>query len=158
MLYWARPQPPLYAAGCLLVALGAAVRVWAAGTIHKSKGVTQSGPYAWVRHPLYVGSFLIACGFFALSGLWQAWVIGVPLFLLFHWAATFCEEKLLVSLFGGEYVEYARRVPRAVPRPPRGAARGSFSWNQVLYNREPLHLLGTLFLVAVFGVIMAQQR
>ena len=56
MLAWARPQPLPYAIGLLLAAAGVAVRNLAAGTLHKSRQVTTSGPDAWVRHPLYLGA------------------------------------------------------------------------------------------------------
>ena len=57
MLAAARPRPGLYAAGLVLAVLGVGIRLWAAGTIHKGREITISGPYAWVRHPLYVGWF-----------------------------------------------------------------------------------------------------
>jgi protein-S-isoprenylcysteine O-methyltransferase Ste14 len=161
MLAWARPQPILYAVGLLLAAAGAAVRIWAAGTLHKSRQVTTSGPYAWVRHPLYLGSFLIAFGYMLMSGRWQAVAIGVPLFLLFHGAAITIEEKMLLKLFGQEYADYARAVPRLLPRrlPANGGpAMGTFSWERVLYNREPFNLIGVLILAALFGLRLALHR
>jgi protein-S-isoprenylcysteine O-methyltransferase Ste14 len=158
MLAAARPRPGLYAAGLVLAVLGVAIRLWAAGTIHKGREITISGPYAWVRHPLYVGSFVIALGYFAMSGLWEAFAIGVPLFVALHWAAVVVEERMLIALFGSEYEDYCRKVPRALPRPPRTPAAGDFSWPQALYNREPLHIVGVVLLAALFAVIMVLKR
>src|SRR5207302_3883533 len=158
MLAAARPRPALYAAGLVLAVLGVAIRLWAAGTIHKGREITTSGPYAWVRHPLYVGSFVIALGYFAMSGLWEAFAIGIPLFLLLNWAAVVIEERMLAALFGPDYDSYCRRVPRAVPRPPRGPAKGDFSWSQALYNREPLHIAGVIILSALFALIMLYRH
>src|SRR5262249_41206530 len=127
LLFWARPQPLPYLLGLALAAAGVAVRLWAAGTIHKARQVTVAGPYAWVRHPLYVGSFLIANGYFLMSGRWQAFAVGIPLFLLLHTAAVHIEEAMLVAIFGDEYLQYRRQVPQVLPTrvPPRREA--SFS-------------------------------
>src|SRR5689334_9344828 len=60
LLATARPQPSLFAFGLALAVLAEAWRIWAAGTIHKVEELTTGGPYAHVRHPLYVGSFVHA--------------------------------------------------------------------------------------------------
>ena len=48
--------------GSAVALVGEAIRVWSAGHLEKSREVTQSGPYAWTRHPLYLGSSIIAAG------------------------------------------------------------------------------------------------
>src|SRR5207248_4105347 len=115
MLIWARPRPVPFACGALLALAGEALRIWAAGTIHKSRKVTVTGPYAWVRHPLYVGSFLIMAGYALMCGRWEALVVGLPIFVLFHGAAVVVEEKMLLVLFGKDYADFSRRVPRLIP-------------------------------------------
>ena len=42
--------------------VGEALRIWAAGHLEKGREVTRSGPYRWTRHPLYIGSAIIALG------------------------------------------------------------------------------------------------
>jgi protein-S-isoprenylcysteine O-methyltransferase Ste14 len=159
LLAWARPRPLLYFVGLGLVGLGSIVRLWAAGTIHKAREVTVSGPYAWVRHPLYAGSFLIACGYFAMCGRWQAFAIGIPVFALFHWVAIVIEEEMLLALFSDEYAQYRRQAPAVIPcRRPAPAAGASFSWDRVLYNREPLHALGAAVLSGAFALLMILRR
>ena len=55
---------------------GLAIRSWAAGTLHKMKELTRSGPYAMVRNPLYVGSFFMMFGFCALiADAHTIWII-----------------------------------------------------------------------------------
>ncbi|MDH4255479.1 MAG: hypothetical protein OEX13_13260, partial [Gammaproteobacteria bacterium] len=66
----AQPVEALYWVGAALFALGTAVRLWASGVIAKNKQLATSGPYVYVRHPLYVGNILILYGFVAASGLW----------------------------------------------------------------------------------------
>ena len=61
--FWlARPTLDTVAAGALIAALGEALRIWAAGHLHKSREVTSSGPYRWLGHPLYVGSSIMGVG------------------------------------------------------------------------------------------------
>jgi hypothetical protein len=135
-----------------------AVRLWSAGTIHKARQVTVAGPYAWVRHPLYVGSFLIACGYFLMSGRWQAFAVGIPVFVLLHWAAVHIEEAMLLALFGDEYAHYRRRVPQVLPYRRPQWMEASFSWDRVLYNREPLHILGVVVMAGLFALRMVLSR
>ena len=61
-LVLARPTWGTWRSGLTIAALGEAVRVWAAGHLEKSREVTRSGPYRWTRHPLYVGSTIMALG------------------------------------------------------------------------------------------------
>jgi hypothetical protein len=135
-----------------------AIRLWAAGTIHKARQVTVTGPYAWVRHPLYAGSFLIANGYFLMSGRWQSFLIGIPVFLLLHWAAIRIEEEMLVALFGEEYARYREQVPQVVPTRRPAPHEPAWSWDRVLYNREPLHVLGVAIMAGAFLLLMLLRR
>ncbi len=127
-----------YGSGVALVALGEAVRFWAAGYIAKDSVIATGGPYAHVRNPLYFGSLLLAVGMGLVSGL-GVWGVGitVSLFLVFHLAAILYEEKFLKAKFGQPYLDYVARVPRLLPSPwPRTTGSGRFAWAQALRNRE----------------------
>ena len=63
------PKLSLFIAGSVLVILGIAARMWASGHIKKDKALATDGPYAYVRHPLYVGNLTLGFGFAAASGL-----------------------------------------------------------------------------------------
>ena len=66
--FWlARPTTESLAAGAALAAVGEGLRIWAAGHLEKGREVTASGPYRLSRHPLYLGSTLIALGFAVAS-------------------------------------------------------------------------------------------
>ncbi len=127
-----------YGTGVALVILGEVVRFWAAGFIAKDAAIATGGPYAHVRNPLYFGSLLLAVGMGLVSGL-GVWGVGitVSLFLVFHLAAIFYEEKFLKAKFGLPYLDYVARVPRLLPSPwPRTTGSGRFEWAQALRNRE----------------------
>jgi protein-S-isoprenylcysteine O-methyltransferase Ste14 len=61
-LLLARPTWKTWSAGLAIACAGEALRIWAAGHLDKSREVTRSGPYRWTRHPLYVGSSIMALG------------------------------------------------------------------------------------------------
>jgi protein-S-isoprenylcysteine O-methyltransferase Ste14 len=113
---WRRaPQPAAVAWSLLLVLPGLLLRGFAAGTVKKNRQLTVSGPYAYTRNPLYLGSMLIAGGF-ALALL--SWAVGVALalgFLAIYVPVIASEERYLGSAFP-EFAEYCRRVPRLIPR------------------------------------------
>lgn len=121
---------------------GEVVRLWAAGHIHKGREITTSGPYQFMRHPLYVGSSILGAGFaIAANSLVVAAIVvaylGVTLF-----AATRTEEAVLDDRFEGGYAAYrAGRVP---------AGARAFSWRQVAANREYRAVIG---LVIAGGIL-----
>jgi len=136
-----RPHPPLdyrdplAVAGILLVALGVAMRSWAAGTLTKSTHLTTTGPYRLVRNPLYLGSLLMLVGFCLLVGdLWILAIGMIPLLWIYALKVR-AEERFLSGKFGDDWLAFAARTPRLVPRRlPR--TDGSWSLAQWLDNRE----------------------
>ncbi|MDR3706891.1 MAG: isoprenylcysteine carboxylmethyltransferase family protein [Capsulimonadaceae bacterium] len=146
------------ALGVVFLILGEIVRTWAAGCIHKDNVIATTGPYSYVRNPLYFGSFLFSIGYALLSGLGlPALVVIVALFMAFHLSAIVTEEVSLTNAFGEPYTEYMRHVPRIIPRlwpyKTQGAEPISFSWSQVVYNREPTTAMVTLATAIVFGAL-----
>jgi protein-S-isoprenylcysteine O-methyltransferase Ste14 len=154
LLIPSRPTATTFGIGVMLALLGQAVRLWAAGTIHKSREVTTGGPYAYVRHPLYLGTFFITLGYGFMSGLWWSFALLLPLYFILHGAAVASEERKLCGLFGGAYREYARHVGRVMPRIlpnsilPR---RGAFRWSQVFSNNEHVTVLFTVTMTLLFA-------
>lgn len=151
MVPWAQPRPGMFAVGIAVAVLAEAWRIWAAGTIHKTEELTTGGPYAFVRHPLYVGSFLHAVAYCFMSGHLLSFAVGIPLFVLLYGAAVSTEEAMLCKIFGERYVDYCRRVPRFVPRLGRAhPGEGSFSWRQVAANKEYVNVIWMLLLSGLF--------
>ena len=162
-LLLARPRPELLAAGAALAAAGLLLRGWAAGTIRKDEELTMGGPYAFLRHPLYVGSFLVGVGLGVAGGHW-VWPVLVIVYFVVVYGRTLAEEReRLGRLFGSRFEEYARRVPALLPRltpyrargEPGDRARAGFAWRRYLRNREWEALLGT---AAALVVLAAKLR
>jgi protein-S-isoprenylcysteine O-methyltransferase Ste14 len=102
--------------GVAVALAGEAIRIWTRGTNRKAPGVRSFGPYRFIRHPLYLGNFLIAVGLLIVFNAPQAYLIVLP-FLAFVYS-TVAEEKddRLEKKWGTAYATYRARVPAFVPR------------------------------------------
>jgi protein-S-isoprenylcysteine O-methyltransferase Ste14 len=142
-LLLARPAPTLLASGLGVVLVGLLVRAWAAGHLHKESGVTVTGPYAHVRHPLYLGTILILAGFVIAAGsLWIAAMIAA-FFIFFYLPVFRREEQERVSGVPDLYELYRALVPALIPRfsparfrQPGADADRRFSFGQYRVNQE----------------------
>jgi protein-S-isoprenylcysteine O-methyltransferase Ste14 len=146
--FWlARPSWLSLGAGAGIALLGATLRVWAAGHLEKGLEVTNSGPYRWMRHPLYVGSLLLGIGFSVVSRhpVAVALVIGYLAFALLVVARL--EEATLRAKFPGEYDRYARGLADRVQRP--------FSASRARRNGEYQAVIGFLAAMAVLALKVA---
>ena len=148
VLYLAHPTPRLIAVGLPIALAGALLRALAAGVIRKDAVLTTSGPYAWTRNPLYLGSFLLGVGFAIMSGNWiAAMLIVLPSFFIYPHVIR-REEAHLARLFPEAFADYSSRVPRFFPRYTRSSH--SFSAQQYLANREYNTALGFAAVLIVF--------
>jgi protein-S-isoprenylcysteine O-methyltransferase Ste14 len=158
-LWFSQPDAMSLAAGLPLSALGLALRAWAAGHLEKNLALTESGPYARVRNPLYIGTLTVAAGFAVAARRWELGVLFAAVFLLVYLPVVELEEQHLRSLFPA-FEAYAGRVPRLLPRrlgsvrPMRsmGAVPGGrkrFRWEIYRRNREYEALAGFVVGVAV---------
>lgn len=137
------PTPALLGFGAIFVLLGMAVRMWASGCVKKNRVLATSGPYAFVRHPLYVGNILICAGFCITSGLWWSVPLGIVLLLLFYPPAIAYEDQKLRGLFPDQWDGWAIKTPALLPRLSawEQAKGAEWSWKQSLYkNGEPIYV------------------
>lgn len=141
----------IFAASCVLVLLGCALRSWAAGYLLKGKRLAVGGPYAYIRNPLYVGSFLIGGGFcLALvssplrGSVYVFWIIFLIGFVVVYLAKSRTEEEELTASLGSVYQDYRKRVPAFFPLRGRveGLGKQRFSWELYRRNQEFQCLLG----------------
>src|SRR5271165_2302429 len=152
-LWRARPTYASLAWSLLLVVPGLLLRAYASGYVKKNTELTVTGPYAYTRNPLYLGSILMAFGFAAASRSLLINLLLALLFLLIYAPTIYGEEQFLRSTFPA-YESYAQRVPRLLPRlTPAGIpGEGSFSGALYLKHREFNSLLGAC---AVYAVLVA---
>ncbi len=165
-LFWlARPTVPGFVAGLVLIGCGETLRVWGAGHLVKNDVLTLTGPYAYVRNPLYAGTLLVGAGFALAAGGLAAWIvlpIGVLLFFLYYFPyKERIESARLERFYGAPYTLYRAAVPALVPsltpwRPQDGAAdAGRASWDSGRFARNDES--GTL-LAVVIGVVALMLR
>ncbi len=158
-LYAARPQLFHAWAGIALAAIGLGIRIWAAGYLKKDKELAVDGPYAWIRNPLYFGSFLLGLGLSLASGRPALLVAFTILFVAIYLPVMKKEEEELVRSFGARYGTYRQQVPLFWPGfrkkqnlPPRTPRQ--FEWRGVVLNREYRAVAGFALLVAFLFIRM----
>jgi len=160
-LWLANPGLRSMAASVALVATGLWLRGYAAGYVKKNAELTTTGPYVYTRNPLYLGSMLIAGGFAAAAASWVVLAALVVLFAAIYVPTIQSEEAWLREHFAG-FDEYARRVPRLLPRltPARSGVaseteRGAFSWQLYRKHREYNALMGAAAIYLALALKLA---
>ena len=148
---WRRaPRPAAVAWSLVLVLPGLWLRAYASGYVKKNQELTTTGPYAYTRNPLYLGSMLIAAGFAVALLSWPVALVLAAGFLVVYVPVIASEERFLRAAFPG-FDAYCRRVPRLFPRlgPAGGSGNdssGHFAWALYRKHREYNALLGVILL------------
>jgi hypothetical protein len=147
------------ALGAIGVVSGLLIRALASGHVRKNESLTTSGPYSYTRNPLYLGSLLIGLGFAAAARSWWVSVALIVMFFGVYLPVIRDEESFLRRKFP-EFGDYARRVPRMLPRltpasTALGEASAGFSLDLYLKHREYNALLGALAMMAVLMIKIA---
>jgi len=158
-LVFARPSWQTLEWSLLLVVPGLWLRGYAAGYVKKNAELTHTGPYAYTRNPLYLGSMGIAAGFAVAAGRWWLVVLLVGMFLAIYVPTILSEEAFLRGAFPS-FEEYARKVPRLLPR--LTAARfgdtegtvGRFSAERYRHHREYNASMGAVAIYAALTLRM----
>ncbi len=153
--FWrARPDWLSLALGAAVAALGVFLRAMASGHVKKNEELAMTGPYAYCRNPLYLGSIIIAIGFaIASRDLWVAVGI-IALFTLIYVPVIRSEETFLRQRFAA-YDDYAHSVPRLLPHTLwlSGLTSG-FSSALYRQHREYNALIGAAAMLAALVVKM----
>jgi protein-S-isoprenylcysteine O-methyltransferase Ste14 len=168
---WRRaPLPAAVAWSVALVVPGLWLRGYAAGYVKKNRELTQTGPYAFTRNPLYLGSMLMAAGFAVALLSWPVALVLAVGFFAIYVPVIASEERFLRATFP-EFEAYCQRVPRLLPRliatpdPGGSGTDGAFSFALYLRHREYNAAIGVALLYAsllllrpVFGAIVHGLR
>ncbi len=143
--------------GGVLVCIGEAVRIWAAGHLCRNRELTTSGPYAYLRDPLYLGRLFLIVGFCIMGWGYSLLLlpVGAAVFFLNYLPRKYRKEmSRLESIFGKEYRQYSSYarslLPRINPYPNAEKRKWSFRvlWEE---NREQYFLL---IIITVFAGII----
>lgn len=156
--------------GILLCFLGATLRFWASGYLRKDTRPAVGGPYAFVRNPLYLGTYLMAIGTaLAIEQIWLFIILSVVFAAIYHFIIL-DEEVKLHRIFGAPYSAYCQIVPRFFPRisPPNiqlvravnpDPVSHKFSWELAKKNKAMEAYWSFLGLIGfVAGVAYLWQR
>lgn len=151
LYFWlARQTWRWLALGAVLIVPGLLIRALASGHVRKNEALAMSGPYAYTRNPLYLGSLLMGIGFAVAARSWWVGAVLVAMFFAIYLPVIRGEEKFLRDKFP-EFDEYARRVPRMFPRIIPASAEpdgGGFSMDLYLKHREYNAALGAVAMAA----------
>lgn len=147
-IWIAHPTWTSIGVGLLITLPGILLRAVASGHVRKNEELTTSGPYGYTRNPLYLGSLIMAIGFvIAARSAWVLMMIGA-MFLVIYLPVIRSEEVFLREAFPA-FQEYARRVPRLLPRfPPLASGQAAFCRRLYWQHREYNALLGTAAVMA----------
>ena len=163
-LWLARPTGRTMLLSLLLVAPGVWLRAYAAGYVRKNAELTCTGPYAYTRNPLYLGSMLIAFGFAAAASSWVVLLVLAVLFAAIYLPTIESEEAYLREHFAG-FDDYAAKVPRLLPRVTpadfpvqENASQGRFSVQQWRHHREYNSLMGAFAIYLTLAVRLWLQH
>ena len=164
LLYFAKPTGHTAVIGTPFIVLGELLRIWAVGyagastrarTLGAARDLVTTGPYRYVRNPLYLGNFLLSFGTCLVANVY--WLIAVLIVGYFfqYLPIIALEERYLLESCGHIYQAYQERVPRFIPRfrPYPDPSPHDFSWTRALKSEKR-----TLTAIAcVIGLIFARQ-
>lgn len=152
----------IYETGCIIISFaGMFIRILTVGYIHKDTSgsntqtqkahtVNTTGLYSIVRHPLYLGNFVIALGFALFFRVWWFAVIFILAFWLYYERIMFREEEFLRSKFGDLYTQWASKTPSFIPNPRLWKKPDlGFSFKKVIHR----DYIGLFEIIALFTIL-----
>lgn len=155
LIFFAKPGMPGLLIGMFLIILGESIRIWAAGHLRKNESLTVTGPYAYVKNPLYIGSILITTGFCILAD--NIYFLAASTFMFcFHYIPykKRVEGDRLRKIFGSQYEDYEEKVPEYLPRwAPYSKEKVPWRFKCFIENSEE----GILLLI-LLGVLLILSR
>jgi protein-S-isoprenylcysteine O-methyltransferase Ste14 len=155
LVLFAKPNPPGIVIGLILIIMGESTRIWATGHLQKNESLTVTGPYAYVKNPLYIGSILITVGFCILVDNIYL-LAAATLMFCFHYIPykKKVEGDRLKKIFGRRFEDYDREVPDYLPRrTPYSKEKVSWQFKFFIENSEE-----GILLIIIAGILLILSR
>lgn len=157
--WFAKPRLSWLICGVAIALLGLLLRGYAAGHLRKHKQLATSGPYAFTRNPLYLGSILLAAGFSVASHSITSTVLLAAYLAVFYPVVIRREQTELAALYGAAFLEYASRVPAFWLRlSPATPSTEHFSWALYKKNREYEAAIGLAVAMVILVILMVWRQ
>jgi len=155
LVVFARPNPVGMLIGIILILVGEGIRIWAAGHLEKNETLTITGPYAYVKNPLYIGTILITAGFCIFAD--SIYLLAVATFAFcFHYIPykKSVEGDRLKKIFGSQFEDYDQKVPDYIPRgTPYSKEKGYWRLKRFIENSEE-----GILLIILMGIVLILSR
>ena len=151
--YLGTTNESLFITGSVIAGLGIIIRMWASGYVMKNKVLSTTGPYAYVRHPLYVGNILLLVVFSIASGLWWSYLLMAALLWFYYPPTISYEDNKLHNIFGEEWENWSKDVKALIPTFPAKSGSMKSEWSfkkSLMQNGEPIivvYLIWCLYLL-----------
>lgn len=137
--------------GAILTIFGILLRTWAADVIIKNEKLTVSGPYTLFRHPLYIGSFLMALGYCFILGDWYLFILLFLMVVGIYLPKIREEEHKLSEKFPEEWNSFCSNTAIFFQKSIPKKLKVTWSFNQWLHNKEyNAFFTGLLALIVLF--------
>ncbi len=155
LVIFAKPKLPGMAVGIILILLGEFIRIWAAGHLQKNEVLTVSGPYSYVKNPLYIGTILITAGFCIYAD--NIYLLAAATFAFcFHYIPykKRVEGGRLRRIFGDRFDDYDQKVPDYIPQlTPYSKEKVPWTFRTFIENSEE-----GIVLIVFFGIVLILSR
>jgi protein-S-isoprenylcysteine O-methyltransferase Ste14 len=138
--------------GTMVMLAGAAVRLWSNCYAIKMDKLTTSGPYAFVRNPLYLGTAMIMLGVAVVLNIYPLGGVFFAVAAIVYYRTIRSEERMLTKKFGEDFLDYLRHVPAMIPRltPYTKGEKWPFSRQRLWESREHKILIWLAIAVIAF--------
>lgn len=155
--------------GIALAVLGEGLRIWANGYVGHVKvnrtlrnagqdrigTLITGGPYRYVRHPLYLGTFLIALGLCVAANNWWIGILMLAAYIVVYKQKMDQEDALLMDELNEAYSPYFKAVSQWLPHlRPYSKHEGRWVWQGIVSSKEWKTLLGVAALFALFVLFL----
>jgi protein-S-isoprenylcysteine O-methyltransferase Ste14 len=141
--------------GLPISVLGLWLRAWATGHLAKDQQLARTGPYAYIRNPLYTGTLIVGAGILIAARDALLGIIFILAFSLIYLPVIELEEQHLREIFPA-YATYAAQVNRFFPVNKCDAGQARFSWSLYFRNEEYKALIG--FLLATAWLVWSSTK